>query len=524
MTDTATPEAQPRRRRSGGRSGNAGRRGHAAIAQPPWNPPINRDRPTEPLTPEGVARVHDAAMRILEEIGIRFLNPEALSILQAAGCRTRGETVFMDRGFVLESLAHAPDRFTMTPRNRDRTVTMGGDHILFGNVSSPPNYWDLELGRKVPGTREKCRDLLKLTQYFNCIHFAGGYPVEPVDLHPATRHLDVLYDKLTISDKVMHVYSLGAERVDDVMEMVRIAGGLTEAAFEATPRMYTNINSTSPLKHDYPMLDGWMRMARKGQALVVSPFTLAGAMAPVTMAGAVAQSLAEALSAVVLAQVIRPGAPCALGTFTSNVDMKSGAPAFGTPEYMRATQMTGQMARFYGLPMRSSGVCAANVPDGQAMWETEHSLWAAIQSGSNMVYHAAGWLEGGLIASPEKFVMDCEVIGQLCRYMDPAIWDTSDAALAVDTVAEVGADGHFLGCAHTQARYATAFHQPFVSDWRNYEAWEAAGGVWTAERAHRIYKDIIASFEEPPMDPAIREELQAFVARRKAEGGAPTDF
>ena len=288
--------------------------------------------------------------------------------------------------------------------------------------------------------------------------------------------------------------------------------------------MYTNINSTSPLKHDYPMMDGWMRLARRGQALVVTPFTLAGAMAPVTMSGAVAQSLAEGLCAIALAQYINPGVACAIGTFTSNVDMKSGAPAFGTPEYMRATQMTGQMARFYGLPMRSSGVCAANVPDGQAMWETSNSLWAAVQSGTNMVYHAAGWLEGGLIASPEKFIMDCEVLQQIQRYLDPKIWATEVDDIALDAIKSVGNDGHFFGIQHTQDRYTTAFYQPFLSDWKNYEGWEVAGGVWTPERAHGIFKEIIANFEEPPMDPAIREELAAFVARRKEEGGAPTDF
>jgi trimethylamine--corrinoid protein Co-methyltransferase len=288
--------------------------------------------------------------------------------------------------------------------------------------------------------------------------------------------------------------------------------------------MYTNINSTSPLKHDYPMMDGWMRLARRGQALVVTPFTLAGAMAPVTMSGAVAQSLAEGLCAIALAQYINPGVACAIGTFTSNVDMKSGAPAFGTPEYMRATQMTGQMARFYGLPMRSSGVCAANVPDGQAMWETSNSLWAAVQSGTNMVYHAAGWLEGGLIASPEKFIMDCEVLQQIQRYLDPKIWATEVDDIALDAIKSVGNDGHFFGIQHTQDRYTTAFYQPFLSDWKNYEGWEVDGGVWTPERAHGIFKEIIANFEEPPMEPAIREELAAFVARRKEEGGAPTDF
>ncbi|GGH21356.1 methyltransferase [Cribrihabitans marinus] len=490
----------------------------------PWDPPVNIDRPTEPLEAEGVAAIHDGAMRILEEIGIAFLNEDALRLFREAGCKVDGDVVRMDRDFVMEMVARAPAKFTITPRNPDRTIEIGGRNLLFGNVSSPPNYWDLEIGRKVSGNRDMCRNLLKLTQYFNCIHFAGGYPVEPVDIHASVRHLDVLYDKLTLTDKAMHAYSLGKERVEDVMEMVRIAGGLSDEEFESTPRMYTNINSTSPLKHDQPMIDGCLRLARRGQAIVVTPFTLAGAMAPVTMAGAVAQSIAEALSAIALFQYVRPGIPCVIGTFTSNVDMKSGAPAFGTPEYMRSTQMTGQMARFYGLPMRSSGVCAANVPDGQAVWETSNSLWAAVQSGTNIVYHAAGWLEGGLIASPEKFIMDCEILQQIQRYMQPEVTSTAPDAIALDAIAEVGHQGHFFGIQHTQDRYTSAFYQPFLSDWKNYEAWESVGGIWTAERAHHLFKQIIASFEAPPMDPAIREELAAFVVRRKEEGGAPTDF
>ncbi|MEP1519939.1 trimethylamine methyltransferase family protein [Ascidiaceihabitans sp.] len=517
-------ERNKRRTRGGGRAGAAERRGSAVIEQMPWNPPKMIDPPVEPLSPEGVEAIHDGAMRILEEIGIEFLNPEALEILREAGCTIDGENVRMGREFVMEMVAKAPSEFTITPRNPDRTITIGGNNLNFGNVSSPPNYWDMSIGTKVAGTREMCQNLLKLTQYFNCIHFAGGYPVEPVDIHASVRHLDVLFDKLTLTDKAMHAYSLGKERVEDVMEMVRIAGGHSHEDFDASPKMYTNINSTSPLKHDYPMMDGWMRMARRGQGLVVTPFTLAGAMAPVTMAGAVAQSLAEGLCAIVLAQYINPGVACAIGTFTSNVDMKSGAPAFGTPEYMRATQMTGQMARFYGLPLRSSGVCAANVPDGQAMWETSNSLWAAVQSGTNMVYHAAGWLEGGLIASPEKFIMDCEILQQIQRYMDPAITATGVDEIALDAIKSVGNDGHFFGIQHTQDRYTTAFYQPFLSDWKNYEGWEVAGGIWTPERAHLMFKEIIANFEAPPMDVSIREELEAFVAKRKEEGGAPTDF
>ena len=516
--------SQTVRRRGGGRAGNAARRGQAAIDQMPWAPPVNSDRPTEPLDPVGVQAIHDGAMRILEEIGIEFLNQEALAIFREAGCTVDGTNVRMGRDWVMEMVAKAPATFTMTPRNPDRQITVGGRNLLFGNVSSPPNFFDLELGRKVPGTRAQCADLLRLTQYFNCIHFAGGYPVEPVDIHAGVRHLDVLYDTLTLTDKVVHAYSLGKERVEDVMEMVKIAAGLDEDAFRARPHMYTNINSTSPLKHDEPMIDGCLRCARRGQAIIVTPFTLAGAMAPVTMSGAVTLSIAEALSAIALFQYVTPGIPCVIGTFTSNVDMKSGAPAFGTPEYMRATQMTGQMARFYGLPMRASGSCAANVPDGQAMWETSNALWSAVQSGTNIVYHAAGWLEGGLIACPEKFVMDCEMLQMIQRYMDPMLTATGPDEIAVEAIREVGPNGHFFGIEHTQSRYEDAFYAPIASDWRNYEAWEAAGSAWTAERAHRIYKEILADFEAPPMDEGRREELEAFVTRRKAEGGAPTDF
>ena len=509
--------------RGGGRAGNRHRAGGQAIEQMPWRVPVNPDRPTEPLDAEGVEAIHKGAMRILSEIGIEILNPEALAILRRAGCITDGTNVRMGEDFVTEMLGHVPGPFTITPRNPERAITIGGRHMVFVNVSSPPNAWDMVRGKR-PGDFETFREFLMLTQYFNCIHVAGGYPVEPVDVHPSVRHLDCLHEKLVLTDKVAHAYSLGAERVEDVMEMVRIAAGLSHEEFDATPRMYTNINSVSPLKHDLPMLDGAMRLARRGQPVVVTPFTLAGAMAPVTMAGAVALSLAEALSAIALLQYIRPGCPVAIGTFTSNVDMKSGAPAFGTPEYVRATQMTGQLARRYGLPLRSSGCCAANIPDAQAMWETMMSLWASVQSGTNMVYHAAGWLEGGLIASPEKFVMDCEVLQMFQRYFEPATFATAPGDIALDAIAEVGPNGHYFGCAHTQDRYTTAFHAPFASDWRNFEAWQADGGVATLERAHRIYKAILDEFTPPPMDEAIREELSAFVARRKAEGGAPTDF
>lgn len=519
------PSSQNRGRRAGGRSGNTRRTAARAIEQMEWRQPINTDRPTEPLSADGVQAIHNAAMQVLEEIGIEFLNEEAKDYLRQAGCTVDpdSDNVRMDRAWVMDMIAKAPRQFDIVPRNPDRAITIGGRHMACVNVSSPPNVMDMDRGHRV-GDFDSFKDLMRLTQYFNCVHVAGGYPVEPVDIHASVRHLDCLYEKLTLTDKVVHAYSLGAERVEDVIDMTRIASGLDEATFFSKCRLYTNINSSSPLKHDWPMLDGAMRFARRGQMVSVTPFTLAGAMAPVTMPGAVVQFLAEGLAAIALLQFINPGTPCVLGSFTSNVDMKSGAPAFGTPEYVRATQMSGQMARFYGLPLRASNSCAANAPDAQAMIETMNAMWANVQSGVNLVYHAAGWLEGGLIASYEKFVIDCEMLQQFQRYFDPILVDTAPDTLAVKAIKDVGPNGHFFGADHTQARYETAFYSPFLSDWRNYEAWAEAGAVWTAERANKVWKDILAEFEPPPMDVAIRDELADFVARRKSEGGAPTDF
>ena len=288
------------------RRGKRSRQRRAQPAQPvlqqlPWQQLKYVDPPTEPLDAGGIERIHDTAMRILEEIGIDFLNEEAKGILKSAGCDVdpNSDRVRMDRAFIMEQVARAPAEFTITPRNEDRTIGIGGATAVFGPVGSPPNVTDLDRGRRV-GNRADFQDLVRLTQIFNCIHFHTGYPVEPVDIHPSIRHLDALFDMLTLTDKVVHAYSLGTERIEDAMEMVRIAAGLSSEQFESRPRMFTNINSSSPLKHDWPMLDGAMRMARRGQPTVVAPFTLAGAMAPVTLAGALAQQTAECLSAVAL--------------------------------------------------------------------------------------------------------------------------------------------------------------------------------------------------------------------------------
>ena len=495
----------------------------ASLEQLPWAQPQYTDPPTEPLDQEGLERVHDAAMRICEEIGIDFLHEGAREILRKAGCEVDSDTptVRMDRDFVMEQVANAPETVTLIPRNPQRTVVFGGPWAAFGQVASPPNVSDLDGGRRT-GNRKDYQDLLRLAQIFNCIHFTGGHPVEPVDLHASTRHLDALFDMLTLTDKLIHAYSLGTERVEDAMEMVRIAAGLTPEEFEAAPRMFTNINSSSPLKHDWPMLDGAMRHARRNQLVIVTPFTLSGAMAPVTLAGALAQQTAECLACLALLQLVRPGAPVAYGSFTSNVDMRSGAPAFGTPEYVRATQISGQLARHYRLPWRASNANAANCPDPQATWESAASLWACSTARANIVYHAAGWLEGGLCASFEKVVIDCEMLQQLAAYHQPV--GVSEEDLAVEAIREVGPSGHFLGAEHTKARYKTAFYSPFLSDWSNFETWEEGGSVETARRANRLFRRLLDEYQLPPMDPGTLEALTAFVEKRRAAGGAPTDF
>ncbi len=510
------------KRRTGGRKANT-RRSAPAVSQTPWHLPKIIDPHIEPIDDDGTLNIHNAAMRVLEEIGIIFLCEEALHILAASGCKVDRDTknVRMGRDFVMEQVRKAPSSFEIIPRNSERSVQVGGNTILFGNVASAPNCSDLDRGRRYGDLNSYC-DLIKLTQYFNCIHTMVGYPVEPVDVHPSIRHLDCIQNALMLCDKPIHAYSLGKERIEDAMEMVRIAGGLTHDQFAEKPRMFTNINSTSPLKHDFNMLDGAMRMARQKQPVIVTPFTLSGAMAPVTIVGAVVQQMAEALAAIALLQAVEPGTPVVMGSFTSNVDMSSGAPAFGTPEYIRATQISGQMARFYKLPFRASMASTANCADAQAAWESTFSMWACVTSGVNMVYHAAGWMEGGLCASYEKFVMDCETIQQMMSYLQPLT--TTEDDLAVEAIREVGPDGNFFSASHTLERYETAFYSPFMSDWRNFETWEESGSIATPERANTLWKKILNEFEPPPIDTSAQEELEEFVQRRKNEGGAPTDF
>ncbi|MEM9442987.1 MAG: trimethylamine methyltransferase family protein, partial [Pseudomonadota bacterium] len=319
-------------------------------------------------------------------------------------------------------------------------------------------------------------------------------------------------------DKVPFVFFRGTEAVADAFEIIRIALGLSDDEFRNTPCCYSVANSNSPLQLDLLMCRGIIDAAQAGQLMVLTPFTLAGAMAPVTLAGALVLQNAEALAGLALAQIVRPGAPVCYGSFTSNVDMKSGSPAFGTPEYTKAAFASGQLARRYNLPLRSSGVTASNAPDAQAAYEMEMALWGALMGGTNLLLHGAGWLEGGLTASAEKFIMDIEMLQMFAELFKPV--ETSEAALGVDAISEVGPGGHFFGTAHTLERFETAFYSPLLSDWRNFETWRDDGSLDATKRANRIYKETVAAHQPPPLDPARLDEINAFIDRRTAEGGA----
>ena len=518
MSDSA-PAAAPARRRAGRASG--------AVRSAPSTTRYRRLQHRFPQTPvvseDELEAIHNASLTILEEMGMDFMNAEARAILKKAGADVKpdSERVRFDRHLILEAIKTCPSEFTLHARNPERNVQIGGKNLVFAQVASPPNCSDMQGGRRA-GNQADFRNLIKLAQRYDVIHLTGGYPVEPVDLHASIRHLDCLSDIAKLTDKAFHAYSLGKERNRDALEIARIARGITAEQMDREPSLFSVINSSSPLRLDTPMLQGIIEMSSRNQVIMLTPFTLAGAMAPVTIAGALAQQNAEALAGIAFTQLVRPGAPVVYGGFTSNVDMKTGAPAFGTPEYMKAVMVGGQLCRRYGIPYRTSNTCAANTVDAQSAYESVFSLWAVIQAGGNFIMHSAGWLEGGLTASFEKFIVDVDLLQMLAELLTPL--DVSPAGLALDAVRDVGPGGHYFGTAHTLERFETAFYAPIVSDWRNFETWQQAGSPTAYQKANAVWQKELAAYERPPMDAAIEEELDAFVARRKAEGGVATDF
>jgi trimethylamine--corrinoid protein Co-methyltransferase len=477
--------------------------------------------PMRLISEDEVEMIHHSALGLLEEIGMDVLNAEARELYRFAGAKIEGERVHIGREIIAEALKTAPSEFTMYCRNPARNIRMGGNSIAFWPVGGPPNCSDMDKGRR-PGTLEDNHNFIRLAQFFNCVSGAGGGSVDALDYHARIRHLHIYQGMLRLSDKFPFITSTGRERLLDGIEMTRIARGLTREQFDLEPSCMTVINTNSPLKLDAPMAMGIMELARRNQVCCVTPFTLAGAMAPITISGALVEQNAEALAGLALNQLARNGAPFIYGGFTSNVDMKSGAPAFGTPEYMKACIIGGQMARRYRLPYRTSSTNAANMVDAQAAYESVFSLWGAIMGGGNLILHSFGWMEGGLVASYEKFLLDVDLVQMVMEFLKPL--DMSEDALGLEAIREVGPGGHFFGAQQTLSRYTDAFYAPLISDWRNYQQWSAAGRPVAWQRANALWKEALAQYREPPMDQAIADELTAYVARRIEEGGQPTDF
>lgn len=490
---------------------------------------FDRTRPyrhlRNPFTPmrvfsdDEVASIHEAALSVLETQGMKVLSADARRRYAQAGATVdeAAQMVRLDRGLIAESLASTPRDPTLHALDPERHVPLSEGCVAFAPTSGPPNIMDTARGRRA-GTFEDFCNLVKLCQSFEVIHVLGG-ATEPQDVAVNVRHLHVMRAQLMLCDKVPFMFSRGGAQVADNFEMIRLAHGISPEEFRSRPYVYTIINTNSPLQLDVPMADGIVDSALAGQISIITPFTLAGAMAPVTVAGALMLAHAEALAGLTLAQIARPGAPIVYGSFTSNVDMKSGSPAFGTPEYVKAAFGAGQMARFLGLPWRSSNATASNTPDAQSAYESQMSLWGALFGGCNFVLHAAGWLESGLTTSYEKFILDIEMLQMFAELFQPV--GASRADLALDAVAEVGPGGHFFGCAHTMERYRSAFYAPLVSDWRNFGQWSDDGAKTATERASTVWRDTLERYVAPPRDPAIGEALDAYVARRTEEGGAP---
>ncbi|MDH4109057.1 MAG: trimethylamine methyltransferase family protein [Gammaproteobacteria bacterium] len=490
------------------------RRVAAAVRQLPWQRVHNPYPPVEVLSADQVEAVIDAALTVLETKGFRYLEDESRSMLLAAGAEPAGpeRMLRLDRGLVREQLRHAPRGFPLRARNPGRDLWIGDNEIVFVSVGGPAFCSDLDRGRR-PGTYAEHCEFLKLVQSLNIIHQEGGGGFEAMDLPPESRHLDLYLAQLTLLDKNAQAYALGRERTLDCLEMTAIALGTTREQMEASPAVLAIINTNSPMQLDVPMTEAIIELARHRQVACITPFTLAGSMSPATLAGTLAQQTAEVLAVVTLSQIVRPGAPVMYGSFASNVDMQSGAPALGTPEYARMALASGQIARRLGLPFRSSNTTTSNCVDAQSAYESQMSVWSSILAHTNLLNHAAGWLEGGLTASFEKLVVDAEMLQMMVETLRPIV--LSDDEFALDAIAEVPPGGHHFGTAHTLARYETAFYQPLLSDRQNFERWQEGGSKDAAMRANEIWKQLLKDYEKPANDPAVEEALSSYVEKRK---------
>ena len=465
--------------------------------------------------------IHEAALDVLERLGVKVLLPEARAQFKAGGATVdeTEEMVFLGREMIEAALTTAPKSIPVKAGHPDRDLTLELGNLIFQPGAGAPHATDLVRGRR-PGTIQDYRELTILTQVFDVLHMVPPL-IEPQDAPTHLRHYTTMEAQLTLTDKLPFVFSRGSPQVAQSFEMLRDFRGLSDADFHAAPYCYTIINTNSPRTLDIPMAQGLIDFARAGQVSIVTPFTLMGAMAPITVAGAMTLSHAEALAAITLTQLVKPGAPVCYGTFTSNVDMKSGAPAFGTPEHVKASLAAGQLARLVGLPWRCASGSAANINDAQAANETQFGVWGCLLAGATVVIHSAGWLEGGLTVSYEKLITDLEVLQMVAEMC--AETQAGEAEIGLDALAEVQPGGHFFAAGQTMERYQTEFYEPLVADWSNFGTWTERGEIDANHRATGIWQEKLARFTPPPMDPDRVAALNEYIRIQSAAGGAPPE-
>jgi trimethylamine--corrinoid protein Co-methyltransferase len=475
----------------------------------------NRLQPYDILSPEDVEAIHSQAMTILEEIGIDFLHPRARDLLGGAGMRIEDMRVRFDRGWVLEMAAKTPPTFEFQARNPQRTVTIGGDNVVNAPVYGPPFVTDLERGRR-GATIEDFNNFDKMAQSVDQIHCAGGTTVEPEDLPLSSRHLDMVYSHIRWTDKPFMGSVISTENAHDTVEMASIVCGGRES-IEKNPAILSLINVNSPLRYDDRMLGALIEYSEARQPVIVTPFLMAGAMSPMGLAGTVAQQTAEALAGIALVQLIRPGTPSVYGSFLTNTDMQSGSPAFGTPESAMGILASAQMARHYNLPFRGGGaLTSSKAPDAQAAYESMMCMWPTVLGRVNFVLHAAGWLESALLASYEKFVIDVEALRMFEWILQKGL-PVDEEGMAMDALREVGPGGHFLGAEHTLRHYRTGFYRPWISSTENYDRWNRFGARTADQVAAERWKQLLAEYQDPGIDPGVDEQLKEFISRRKKD-------
>ena len=474
--------------------------------------------PQPVFSDDEVAAIHETALRVLEELGMKVLLPDARRIFREAGAIVDEDTLMVriGREIVESALATAPRSIKARTGNADRDLTFELGNMMFLAGAGAPNVTDLDHGRRAGSLRD-FDALTKIVQSFDVLHLQGPY-VEAQDIDVKYRHYAVTRTQLTLSDKFPFVYARGTPQSEDAFEMIRLARGLSFDEFDGGAHCYTVINTNSPRQLDIPMAQGIIDFAKAGQVSVITPFCLAGAMAPITVAGALTLQHAEAMAGIALAQMVRPGAPVIYGSFSSNVDMKSGAPAFGTPEHVKATLGAGQLARLTGLPWRSGGGSASNISDAQAAHETQFALWGSVLAGATLCIHAAGWMEGGLSVSYEKLITDIEALQTVAELFQPTPGDAS--AIGYDAIAEVQPGGHFFAAAHTMSRYRTAFYQPLVADLSNFGNWTESGSKTATERANGVWKRVLDDYKPIERAGDIGEAIDGFISKRMSEGGA----